>query len=73
MTQQQLYKLMLERGQEPQWTGKLSDCLYPDWEGGLEKGTHDFDKDGFCKVCGMTIEQASNGNIKNELISEYSI
>lgn len=44
------------------------DCLYPDWEGGLIRENHtikSFDKDGFCKVCGMTIEQASRGKIKS--------
>ncbi len=34
-----------------------NDCLYPDWEGGMTSGNHTFDKDGFCIICGQTVEQ----------------
>ena len=27
-------------------------CVYPDWEGGLIRGDHIRDKDGFCNICG---------------------
>ena len=28
-------------------------CLYPDWEGGIIKNeNHNYDKDGFCIICG---------------------
>ena len=32
---------------------KNSDCVYPDWEGGVIIGKHRFDKDGYCVICGM--------------------
>ena len=32
----------------------LGPCLCPDHEGGLVKGEHVFDKDGFCAICGNT-------------------
>ena len=31
-----------------------SDCIYPDWEGGLIKTEHIWGKDGYCIVCGET-------------------
>ena len=46
---------------------KFIDCLYPDWEGSLIREKHrlkNFNKDGFCNICGMTIEQASYDKIK---------
>lgn len=27
-------------------------CQYPDWEGGIIKGSHLFGKNGFCIICG---------------------
>jgi len=30
----------------------MNDCVYPNWEGGLEQSHHIFDKDGCCIVCG---------------------
>ena len=30
----------------------MSNCLYPDWEGGLIRGKHKLDEDGFCVICG---------------------
>lgn len=27
-------------------------CFYPDWEGGIIAGKHNFGKDGFCCICG---------------------
>jgi hypothetical protein len=38
-------------------------CLYPNWEGGLSVGTHSFDKDGFCNVCG---EYRGGDKVKSE-------
>ena len=38
---------------------RLSDCIYPDQEGGFFKGKHHFDEDGFCSVCGVTKQQAT--------------
>lgn len=35
---------------------KLAGCKYPDFEGGIEIGLHDLDKDNFCNICGMKIE-----------------
>jgi len=40
------------------------DCLYPDWDGTLINGKHDFDKDGYCNVCGKY-----NCNAKTRSIS----
>ena len=35
----------------------MNDCIYPDWEGSVSKGKHNFGKDGFCIICGKTKEQ----------------
>ena len=36
-----------------------SKCEYPDWEGNLETNKHDYDKDGFCIICGEKREDKS--------------
>lgn len=33
------------------------ECVYPDWEGGVTRGKHSFDKDGYCNICGATKAQ----------------
>ena len=35
----------------------LNNCIYPDGEGGFGTGKHNFDKKGFCIICGKTKEQ----------------
>lgn len=30
----------------------MSKCIYPDFEGGYYVGKHNFDKDGWCCICG---------------------
>ena len=37
---------------------KGDDCIYPDWEGGYERGEHVWGKDGYCCVCGKTKREA---------------
>jgi len=39
-------------------------CVYPDWCGGYEIGTHNFDKDGFCIICGKTKQQSLCNTLK---------
>lgn len=36
----------------------MSKCYYPDWEGGLIEQDHNFDKDGFCIICGEPNKKA---------------
>ena len=31
---------------------KQSDCVYPDWEGGVIVDTHIYDKKDVCIICG---------------------
>ena len=35
---------------------KIAGCKYPDFEGGIETGLHDLDKDNYCNICGLKIE-----------------
>jgi hypothetical protein len=32
-------------------------CVYPNYENGFSSGKHNFDKKGFCIICGKTKEQ----------------
>ena len=59
----------------------MNDCIYPDWEGGYELGTHNFDKDGYCSICGkfnklkiqkeLKMEQRSLGTIASEISNDW--
>lgn len=33
-------------------------CYYPDWEGGIYKDKHIFDKEGWCIICGEPTDSA---------------
>lgn len=55
---------MLNHKKVPSKTFLVEDCVYPDYEGGYVRKPHklkDFDKDGFCRICGRTIKQLEFG------------
>lgn len=47
---------LVERAERKQ--AAQNDCIYPDYEGGLTRGKHSFDRDGYCNVCGMKRAQS---------------
>jgi len=53
-----LSKRLWEETELPIRKERLSKCVYPDWEGGYDIGEHNFDNEGFCIICGKTIEQS---------------